>query len=248
MKKYWPLILFVIGILVLAAVFYFIARSTKETSSPEDESESVPEVALSERPIASLIPSTDGHWLKMKIEKIKISAVSLDYELLYTLPDGRTQGVPGSINLKTQEGVIERDLLLGSESSGKFRYDEGVEEGTLTLKFRNDAGKLVAKFSTKFHLQQSTKALSSVAGEIKIDLAKIPTKTFFVTMETFGIPGDTPQGFSKGPWGVFSSAKTKLAGTVELGSSTLYRWDGAKWAKLSSGASPDLGIFVGASE
>lgn len=248
MKKYWPLILFVIGVLVLAAVFYFIARSTKETSSPEEETEAVPEVALSQRPVASLTPSTDGHWLKMKIEKIEISAVSLDYELLYTLPDGRTQGVPGSINLKTQQGLIDRDLLLGSESSGKFRYDEGVEQGTLTIKFRNEAGKLVAKFSSKFHLQQNTKSLSSVGGEIKVTLDKAPTKTFFVTMETFGIPAETPQGFSKGPWGVFSSAKTKLAGSIEIGSAVVYKWDGAKWAKLSGGDSPDIGIFIGTSE
>lgn len=242
-KKYLPLILFIIGVLVLGAVFYFIARSTKQSPSPEDESETVPEVALLERPVASLTPSADGHWLKMRIEKIKIQAKTLDYELLYTLPDGRTQGVPGSVELSGVD--IERDLLLGSESSGKFRYDEGVNEGTLTLKFRNEMGKLVAKFTTKFHLQANTSELSSSDGKIKVTLLKTPTKTFFVTMETFGIYTDPPAALKSGPWGVFSSSKIKLPATIELDSTTGYRASGTKWEELTSWHSSDLGIFIG---
>lgn len=243
MKKYLPLILFAVGLLVLGAVFYFIARSTKETSAPEEE-EALMEVVLADRPVASLTPSDDGHWLTLKIEKIKIDAVSLDYELLYSLPDGRTQGVPGSINLKSA-GDIERKLLLGSESSGKFRYDEGVEEGTLTIKFRNDNGKLVAKFSTKFHLQSNTKEISSVDGKIKVTLSKTPVKTFFVTMETFGVYADPPASLRVGPWGVFSSGTAKISGKVDLGSTKVLRASGTKWEELTSGVTTDLGIFIG---
>ena len=244
MKKYLPLILFAAGLLVLGAVFYFIARSTKETKGPEEEAALI-EVALSDRPVASLTPSDDGHWLTLKIEKLKIDAISLDYELLYTLPDGRTQGVPGSINIKGGAD-IERKLLLGSESSGKFRYDEGVEEGTLTLKFRNDDGKLVAKFSTKFHLQSNTKEVSSVDGQIKITLTKTPAKTFFVTMETFGVYAEVPAALREGPWGVFSSSKTKLSGKVDLEVSTrIYRASGTRWEELTGGTTNDLGIFIG---
>jgi len=243
MKKYLPLILFAIGLLVLGAVFYFIARSTKGTDAPEEES-ALTEVVLADRPVTTLTPSDDGHWLTLKIEKIKITAVSLDYELLYSLPDGRTQGVPGSISLKSA-GAIERKLLLGSESSGKFRYDEGVEEGTMTIKFRNDDGKLVAKFSTKFHLQSNTKELSSVDGKIKVTLSKIPTKTFFVTMETFGILADPPAALRAGPWGVFSSSSAKLPGKVTLDSAKIFLASGTKWEEVSAGATVDLGILIG---
>lgn len=246
MKKYLPLFLFLIGILVLGAVFFFIARSTKETQAPLDESEKVAEVPLIDRPVATLTPSADGHWLKLKIEKIKISAITLDYELLYTLPDGRTQGVPGSTDIKG-ESSFERDLLLGSESSGKFRYDEGVEEGTLTLKFRNDMGKLVAKFVTKWHLQSNTKEITSVDGKFKATLKKTPTKTFFVTMETFGVPGEPPVAPTVGPWGVLSSAKASLSATIQMGTPKVYRWSGTKWVEVKDGAS-DLGIFIGTSE
>jgi hypothetical protein len=243
MKKYLPLFLFLIGVIVIVAVFYFITRSTKESSAPED-TETAPEVVLNDRPIASLTPTADGHWLTLKIEKFKVAAETLDYELLYTLPDGRTQGVPGSVSIKGEE-TVERKLLLGSESSGKFRYDEGVEEGTLTLKFRNSAGKLVAKFSTKFHLQSNTKDISSVDGEAKLTLKKIPTKTFFVTMSTFGVSIETPAELTGGPWGIFTSSTVPLSGTVSLGSAKTYRFTGSKWQELTGGVTSDLGIFIG---
>ncbi len=242
MKKLLPLILLLAGALVLAAVFFFIAKSTKETPSPEDQSEVAPEVALPQRPIASLTPSADGHWLTMNIEKIKIQAKSLDYELLYNLPDGRTQGVPGSIALG--DGNIERKLLLGSESSGKFRYDEGVTQGTLTLKFRNDQGKLIAKFSTVWHLESAQTEISSVDGKLNMTLKKAPAKGYFVTMETFGLPDGAPEGITAGPWGVFSSVVTKLSGSISLGTPKAYLYSGTKWIEVTS-ANFDLGIFVG---
>jgi len=244
MKRYLPLFLFLVGVAALAAAF-FVFRGKK--TSPESEEAALQEVALEERPVASLIPSEDGHWLTLKIEEIVLDAASLDYELLYKLPDGRTQGVPGTIKLNNQK-TIERELLLGSESSGKFSYDEGVEKGTLTLRFRNEKGKLLAKFSTQFHLQSDSKELTSVDGNFSYILTKTATSGFFVTMETFGLPGEAPAEVTSGPYGVFSSAETSLAGRVEMSGGSVYRWTGSKWQALENGTSSDIGIFIGTSE
>ena len=166
MKRFLPIFLVLLGILVLAGVYFFVIKGKKETDVVQEEETARIEVPLGERPVASLTPSSDGHWLKMVIEKIAIDAATLDYELLYKLPDGRTQGVPGTIKLEGQDS-IERDLLLGSESSGKFRYDEGVENGTLTLRFRNQKGKLIVKFATEFHLQSETSSLKKRLGKLR---------------------------------------------------------------------------------
>lgn len=164
MKKYLPLILIGVGILVLVGAFVAV-RNGRSNSSTEDE-ETVKEIPAEERPLVSLTPSADGHYLKLTIAQIKVkNAASLDYELLYTLPDGRTQGVPGTVKLSG--GDIVKDLLLGSESSGKFRYDEGVEGGTLTIRFRDGKGKLLGKLSTKF------------------TFASVGKGVFEVTMDTF---------------------------------------------------------------
>ena len=242
-KKFLPLILLLVGILVIVGAYFFVSRNKKDDDETEDTT-SLIEVSLSDRPIASLTPSDDGHWLTLLVEKITIDAASLDYELLYKLPDGRTQGVPGSITLKGEE-EIERELLLGSESSGKFRYDEGVEKGTLTLRFRNDKGKLIAKFSTDFVLSSGVSELATVDEAFTVAFGK-KSAEYFVIMETFGVP-EVPAGeVVLGPYGVFSSA-TALSGTTEIDSGTLYRWSGEEW-KNASGETSGIGIFIGLSE
>lgn len=244
-KKYLPLLFVVLALGILTSIVLFV-RSRNRVAPQTGETTTLQEVSLEKRPIASLTPSLDGHWLKLIIEKLEIKAESMDYELLYDLPDGRTQGVPGTIALKGEE-KIERDLLLGSESSGKFRYDEGVKEGQLTLRFRDGKGKLVAKFTTKFSLLTGGKELSSVDEKFSFTPTKGSSKDFFVTMETFGIPANPPGTVLSGPYGVFSSATSPVAGTVKLGSGSLYRADGTKWEKLDGGKASNIGIFLEAS-
>ena len=241
MKRFLPIFLFLIGIAVFVGVFIFLKGRGKEEAVVEEET-TLREILLDERPVVSLTPSSDGHWLKLVIEKIVISADSLDYELLYKLSDGRTQGVPGTIKLDGQK-EIERDLLLGSESSGKFRYDEGVENGTLSIRFRDEKGKLIAKFSTEFRLQSNTKSLSSTDGNFIYSLNK-SSKAFFVTMQTFGVPESPPGEFADGPYGVFSSSEAINPGEIEFSSGAVFRWSGTEWMFLEHNISPDIGIFV----
>lgn len=242
MKKYLPFILLGIGILVFVIVLLVVKNNKKDT--PEEEETTIT-LSLNERPVVSLTPSADGHWLKLSVSKILSSAFSMDYELLYQLPDGRTQGVPGSIKLTGQE-KIERDLLLGSESSGKFRYDEGVEEGTLTIRFRNEAGKLITKLSTEFALLSKTKELKSTDEAFVYTLSSLNSKDYFVVMETFGIDKEASFDIVAGPFGVFTSAKTAVSGSVTMEASDVYFYTGSSWTKLDSGKSTSTGIFIGA--
>lgn len=203
-KKYLPLIFLGLGVVVLIISFIFI-RSTNSKKGVTD-SEVEAEVSFKDRPVASLTPTSDGHWLKLKIEKITLAkAHSLDYELLYALPDGRTQGVPGTVELG-EEKSFERDLLLGSESSGKFRYDEGVTDGSLTIRIRDSKGKLLAKFATKWHLQNDNQVLTSVDDQFVYKLNSKPAKNvWFVVMESFGLLDTSITSVASGPYGVYSS-------------------------------------------
>lgn len=215
MKKYLPLVLFVLGVLIFLGVYFWLIKKPVEVTQgvAQKEANTLVEVSLNERPVASLTPSADGHWLKLKVEKLLASAASMDYELLYELPDGRTQGVPGNVKLEGQKN-IERDLLLGSESSGKFRYDQGVKQGTLTLRFRDDKGKLLLKFMTKFALLSRVRELTSVDEKFTYTLAKTPAKEFFVVMETFGLPEAVSETVAAGPYGVFTSTNSLPPGSA----------------------------------
>lgn len=239
MKKFLPIIIFFVGLIVLVLVYFFVIKAPKKVTTGEDAT-SLIEVSLNDRPITSLTPTSDGHWLNLKIDKIKIpGAFTMDYELVYSLPDGRTQGASASITLNNQT-MIEKKLLLGSESSGKFRYDEGVKEGTITIRFRNDKGKLLTRFTTKFALLSGTKDLESVDAAFKATLTKT-TKGFFVVMETFGLPKEAPSDVKSGPYGLFYSEAASLTGEAQMGSNIVYRYAGSDWQKNSF----DSGFFVG---
>jgi hypothetical protein len=245
MKKLLPVILFVVGIAFVGVIYFMFGRSTKKTEVVEEEDNVVAEIALADRPVTSLTPTKDGHWLVLKIENIKVKATSMDYELLYKVGDGRTQGVPGNIKL-SGESRIERKLLLGSESSGKFRYDEGVEEGTISLRFRNDKGKLIGKLTTNFHLQSGDTELSTIDGKFVYTLKKAAKGTYFVTMETFGMPVTAQGSVNNGPYGVFASDDSNYAGKTNLSGKVL-RYNGTDWESADSSAN-SVGIFISASE
>ncbi|MEK7168864.1 MAG: hypothetical protein AAB778_02525 [Patescibacteria group bacterium] len=204
-KKFLPLILLGVGLLILVLVFVLIKN--KKSDVAVDDNAPLAEVAFADRPVAMLTPTEDGHYINLKIDKITLpKAISLDYELLYELPDGRTQGVPGTVDLKGQTN-FERKLLLGSESNGKFRYDDGVKEGSLTVRLRDSNGKLLAKFSTKWHLQSNDTELTSVDQNFTYVLEKKPKGMYFITMETFGLMDKSITSVESGPYGVFSSSE-----------------------------------------
>lgn len=167
MKKYLPLILVGVGIFAILLVLIFVKISKKPSARVDDEA-NVPELPQNQWPLVSLTPTdnptvkgSDGHWLDLKVQKINVpGAASMDYLLVYNTSSGGQQGVPGVVKL-TGSG-IERKLLLGSESSGKFRYDVGVEKGTMTITFRDARGKSMGKLSTEFTLKSLKKGVFEV--------------------------------------------------------------------------------------
>lgn len=244
-KKYVPLLVLILGFLSLVLALVFIkGKSRNQVVEEEINDELAAEIPFDKRPFVSLIPSKDGHWLKLRVEGIKIEADSFDYEILYQLPDGRTQGVPGTVKL-TGDNVFERDILLGSESSGKYRYDEGVKGGTLTLRFRDGKGKLVGKLSTDFNLVSNEQTLSLSNSDFKYFLDEAYKDSYFVLINTFGV--SIPLNFkpSLGPYGIFASDDKKaFPGKLSLDGGNIYRLENNSWVKIEDDRSSNIGIFV----
>lgn len=219
MKKYLP---YAVGALVLLLVIVSVVFVLRRRGGGEiEEEETVRELTYAERPFASLTPTEDGHYLTLAISEINVDAASMEYLLEYVTDAGITQGVPGNIMLNGKTEIEPRNLLMGSESSGKFRYDEGVEEGKLTIRFRDDKGKTIGKVSTDFHLQSNTDELTSIDGNFSYTLEDLPAggDVFFVTMSTFRVPGQDIEP-AVGPYGVFASTSDKLPGEYMLGGET----------------------------
>lgn len=238
MKQKLPFVLLIIGVLVLLAAF-LVLRGRGASDAGEDN---VPELPLSQRPYTRLVPTEDGHYLNMIVSNFKVpGAVSMDYELYYDTAEGITQGVPGKINLDGKQSV-ERQLLLGSESSGKYRYDEGVDDGTLTLRFRDADGKLIGKVAGQWSFVTDTTELASLDGKFKYTLEKEAKGVYFVIMPTFGVPQDATGEVVSGPYGIFASEGGPFAGSVDL-NGNVYAWYGSNWQSVS-GSSDDLGVFI----
>jgi len=227
MKKYLPVILIVVAILLLIVGGFFLWRSRRSSQKgPDLEPEGVLiETTLDERPYITLTPSSDGHWLTIDVSRIK-DADSLEYELLYNTESGATQGSINSVKLKG-ETTYTKKILLGSESSGRFKYDEGVTQGTLTLRLRGGPG--TRKFVTEFHLQQGETELTSIDNNFTLTGTLTPT-LFYVTMHTVGLPGEYEGEVIVGPYRAFSSG----VDTVKNGLVSLKLPEGTEEAKLFS--------------
>lgn len=220
MKKIIPIIIGVVAVVGIIVVFLLVkgGKNSDSTTSSDDTS-NVPTLSESEWPAISLTPTENpdvsgsmGHWLDFKVEKINVTgAVTMDYLMVYTTSDGGQQGVPGTIKLSGDS--VEKKLLLGSESSGKYRYDAGVETGTMTITFRNSAGKMLGKLTSEFHLQSGVTELTSVDGTFKYTLDKVAKNIYFVTMKTFSEPTVTNVVWQNG-YGVFSSDGKAHTGKV----------------------------------
>jgi len=248
MKKYLPIIIFVAGLIViLASLFLFLKTrkdNKKDNTQNADEEINLVELSFDKRPFVSLTPKTDGHYLVLSIEKLNIDGVSsIDYELLYDTKTGVTQGVPGTFSLDGKSSV-EADLLLGSESSGKFRYDDGVEKGSLTIWLRNDKGKLIAKEVLDFKMFSNTAELQSIDNEFKYTFKK-KMSGYFVIMNTWGFPESVDVYISYGPYGIFSSLNNALPGEVSIKGNIISFWNGEKWETLSGTSVKNIGIFIG---
>lgn len=240
MKK---LLIVLVILIALSVLLITIAKSLNKKdivdSENNEEEEIAVEIPQDKMPFVSLTPTLDGHFLKMKIENIMIAnASSVDYELVYKVKDGRTQGVPGSVKLNGQT-MIERELLLGSESSGKFRYDEGVNSGVFTLTFRDQQGKLLGRKANDFVLSKAKEATSS-DSMFKFVFSKQP-KSYYVVMNTFGVLNSFDKQISDGPYGVFT-LESDLKGTVE--SSNAYYYSSQNWVNVDSSVAVSPQVFI----
>ena len=220
MKKL-PLILVGLGVLIVVIAGVIIMKMMAGSGSSDNMAEAnVPELPQSQWPVLTLTPTADptvpnslGHFLDFQVQKINVpGASSMDYLLVYTTSDGGQQGVPGTVKLTGSD--IEKKLLMGSASSGKYRFDAGVSTGTITITFRDGQGKSVGKLSSDFHLQFGDTVLTSKDGKFTYTLDKAAKGVYFVTMPAFVQPSASSYSVWQNGYGVFASDGKPHSGKV----------------------------------
>lgn len=245
MNKLLPISLVVTAILALVFGGLWFFNKNKEQSAKdignEEKEETLKELALEDKPYLSFSPGTSCEYT-LSLSNIKTDPAKVEYEIVYKDEAGVTQGASGSITPTGRSTT--KNVLFGTESSGNRKCDKGVEGGNITIKYRNDGGKLTTKLTSEFAVVEGGTKLT-LGNKFGLTLSKT-SKDKFVVVETFGLPKAPDGTVSAGPVGVFTSGKsTGLSKTVELdGEGTLQVWNGTKWIPLEDGKTSTLGTFV----
>lgn len=124
------------------------------------------DMPLGDRPYVSLVPREDGHMIYLKVTGIPSYVKQMEYELLYTAVDSGNEIEKGvGDTVKDIKGSLEKSLLLGTESCTngcKYKYDEGIIGGTLSLTFISGDGQ-ISTYETPFSLKTGAEIKKSGA-------------------------------------------------------------------------------------
>jgi len=204
MKKIFTLSLIFLSTFLLSSCG---KKNTNSTPSPTPTPRAI-EMKPEERPIVKLIPRSDGHELKLSILNIPNYVKQIEYELIYSATDNGLEiekGLGDTLTLESQN--IERKLLLGTESctSGcKYKYDEGITGGTLSLIFITKENQIIP-YETEFSLQSGSQ-IKKNGGQIELITQNYQTKidnlkntSFYLLLKDYGNsknPSDTKPSYS----------------------------------------------------
>ena len=248
MRKLLPII---VVLLIFGGIGFFFFKGKKTAGPlPGFSITGTTQVSLEERPFVTLTPRADGHEIKLEIQNIK-NAQTVEYELAYMAGEF-SRGTIGEAKLEGADS-LSRNLLLGSEScSGtgekkvcRYKYDEGVSEGTLTLRLRKDSS--AQKYEIAFHLQQGAEAkkgLTSGDGNFEFK-GSLSSSAFFLIHSTVGLPKAPDGKVIGGSYGIFTSGSPTVKGTVKLRlnqatqSVKVLAWDGSSWKPYAKGLATD---------
>lgn len=130
-------------ILLFGAYYLFSVRTAPKPAVvvPQASPEVIPTIIPEDLGL-TLTARSDKRAIKFEITNIKDIA-SLDYEISYVAKGNIPRGAIGHIEVKPTDKKIETNYIeLGTCSSGKCKYDEGVSRVSLILKITKTNGKV----------------------------------------------------------------------------------------------------------
>jgi hypothetical protein len=223
MKKYLliaVLVILLLSILVAGTVFVFVRKMGKGESGQVEEDSSrqtkmVGDLPLDQKPYVSMVPTADGHWVYLNVARIDPGVEEVEYEIIYEMSpeEGRRleQGVLG--HGKPEDGTYSGKRLFGSESSGKYKYDQDVEGKSLVLRLRSENE--VLKYETQWRFFQGVHQIDSADGKLTLS-ADFPKNDFWIVLKTAGLVNLPEKEIVAGPYGFFGSGGQTLEnGRVE---------------------------------
>jgi len=233
------------GIILLSIIGFFIFKKPKETDTPQvpvRKVEEINKIDLKDRPYVTLTPRADGREVTLSIDNV-IDATEVEYELEYQA-ESLIQGVFGTIDFSEDPLPVSKELLFGSCSKGKCRYDTGVTGGSLTLSF--DGGDKPYALKSDFNLQnmfdrQGIFTSKDIKATLDVGKTALADATFVLVASTMGLPENLEGQVLAGPYAFTSAvdptlktATLTIQSKEDLTGAKLMMWDGKAYEELVS--------------
>ncbi|MFC1627233.1 hypothetical protein ACFL18_01595 [Patescibacteria group bacterium] len=246
---------------VVGGVFFFKNKKkseTADTKTPARKVEQINKLAIKDRPYVVLTPRADGKEVTLTIDNV-MGATNAEYEMEYTA-GAMIQGVFGTIDFSEEPAPVSKELLFGSCSKGKCKYDDNVSGGSLTLRVEGQGDPYVLKSDFNLQLMSDREGVfTSKDIKAKLDVGtSLPSSTYVVVAGTMGLPAELEGEVLAGPYS-FTTASTKaIKGNLtiqskdDLTDAKLMFYTGTAWTELTSALSEgkisapvtSLGTFV----
>ena len=249
MKKILIISLVLFSAIILSGCGEKTAEETQSVVLPIPTAIAVKPVdqTIKERPYVILQPGSDIHRLKFSIKNIPPGIKTIEYELTYFADfEGNKleRGINGTGSPMERGGVLEysplEEILFGTASCTtgkcKYKYDENVTEGMLTLTLTGANGK--EKYNSAFRIQKGKEAkevFTTGDGVFSLTSSGLPANGVYLIISSVGVPVPLPEGVIPKtiPYTVYPNVTGK--GTVSFkttDSGDIYTLVGKTWQKL----------------
>lgn len=143
MKK---IIISIIFIIVIVGLGLLASQYLNSSKKPEVEIIPTPSVTfptISENIEVSLTHKNNNRAVMLKVKGLGADVETVEYELTYITGSGLPRGVLGKIKSQGESELTRDEIVLGTCSSGKCVYDQGVTKVDLSLKINSAGGSSV---------------------------------------------------------------------------------------------------------
>lgn len=249
MKKILPILLI---ILVLAAGLFIFGKNLlkkprteeKAKASSKPKIENVNQLPLEQRPYITIEPKSTtrpqdlGSWITVTIDKAS-SYQGVEYEVEYQTGN-LIQGFMHKIDFTKEKLPVSKEGFFGSESKGKYKYDENVSGGSILYKFFKDTTNYDAlkTFFNVQNMQEQKGVFNSKDGKatLEIGATDLSSGDYVVISSTMGLPSPVTGKVISEPYGFYATKNTKLKSATltirskeDLTKAKILGWDGTKW-------------------
>ncbi|MBP8591231.1 hypothetical protein KBI33_02030 [Candidatus Shapirobacteria bacterium] len=238
LTKKQKIIIGVVLVILAGGLIIFLQKGGEKgsspTISPTPQVNRIIPLTIGEMPHLVLTPKENNHYLVLKLKRVK-NADGVEFELIYELEDQISRGISGKIDLMGEEA--EKELMLGTCSSGTCRFDEGVTGGEIILNLLQ--GNQIRSLNAKFVIFE--KESTSPDEKITVEATK---EGNFLLLEGGGLPQDLEEGkeILGGPY-TLTSENQKSLFAITITEGNLIYWDKDQWVEAEVEVAP-LGTYL----